>query len=424
MLQLFNSALTFTSFFFAAAVAERYRMLEDLVEHERSIAETLQQSLLPTLLPAMSGVDVYGRYIPAHDEANIGGDWYDVFSLPGDRVGFAVGDVAGHGIHATAAMAQLRLALRGYAIETNSPAAVIERLNHLAQELYPELMATLLYGILDPVERTVQLASAGHPPPLRLTAAGDASYIDGALGAPVGALRNSQYHDVFHQLDQDDTLFVFTDGLVEQRATPIDTRLEELRQTVTTGAPLPETCDAVMAAMLQGHVRDDVALLAVRPVSFAERPLRFTRANHPASVGEVRRFVRRWLADAGATEDETMEVLVATSEAHTNAVHHAYDGRVGLVEVEVDAVDGEIVITVRDRGQWRPPRLTPRDDGGRGLPLMNALMDAVEIHAGALGTEVRLRRRLGGRDTQVEPGDDPDHGDEDGEHDPSSAHVG
>ncbi len=399
VLQLFNSALTFTSFFFAAAVAERYRMLEDLVARERSVAETLQQSLLPTLVPSMRGVDTYGRYVPAHDEAKIGGDWYDVFAMPGDRVGFAVGDVAGHGIHATAAMAQLRLALRGYAIETASPAAAIERLNHLAHELYPELMATLIYGILDPVDRTVRLASAGHPPPLHVTAAGDAHYLDGALGAPVGALRDAEYHDVSHQLDQDDTLLVFTDGLVEQRSTPIDTRLEELRTLATPGRPLDETCDALIAAMLVDHVRDDVALLAVRPVSFARQPLRFHRANQAESVGDVRRVMRRWLVDAGATEDETMEILVAASEAHTNAVHHAYEGRNGMVEVEVGSVDGDVVITVRDRGHWRPPRLAPRDDGGRGLPLMNALMDAVEIHAGQRGTEVRLRRRLIGAAT-------------------------
>src|SRR5206468_3161606 len=113
----------------------------------------------------------------------------------------------------------------------------------------------------------------------------------------------------------------------------------------------------------------------------------------------------RWLADAGATDDETMEVLVATSEAHTNAVHHAYNGRSGVVEIEVEAERDDVVVTVRDHGQWRPPRLAPRDDGGRGLPLMNALMDAVEIHAGPRGTEVRLRRRLSCR-AEIAPQED------------------
>jgi anti-sigma regulatory factor (Ser/Thr protein kinase) len=111
-------------------------------------------------------------------------------------------------------------------------------------------------------------------------------------------------------------------------------------------------------------------------------------------VGDVRRVLRRWLEANGASDDEVNDVLVATSEAQTNAVRHAYRWPDGAIEVEAAIESGLITVTVRDRGTWRPPILNNEGDGGRGLALIDQLMN-VDIDAGERGTEIRMRRRLG-----------------------------
>ena len=105
----------------------------------------------------------------------------------------------------------------------------------------------------------------------------------------------------------------------------------------------------------------------------------------------LRRTLARWLEEAGATAEESHDLQVACHEACSNAIEHAY--RFGENEFKVDAAlaDGEVAITITDRGSWRPP---VDNDRGRGLHLMRALTDAVELIPGENGTTVRMRRRL------------------------------
>jgi anti-sigma regulatory factor (Ser/Thr protein kinase) len=146
--------------------------------------------------------------------------------------------------------------------------------------------------------------------------------------------------------------------------------------------------------LLQGDVADDVALLAMRPVTLAGEELHVRRPSRPTGVGEVRRVLRRWLRDNGASEADVMDVLVACSEAHTNVVRHAYSSFDGVVEIDARVEGGTVVITVKDRGIWRLPHLSTRTEGGRGFGLINALMDTVDIHSDEVGTEVEMRRQL------------------------------
>src|SRR5205085_3724161 len=101
-------------------------------EREHRIAETLQRSLLPDRLPRIPGVLLSARYVPASEDMEVGGDWYDVVRLPNGQLGLAVGDVAGHGLRAASIMGQLRMALRAYAAEDTSPVRVMQRLHHLS----------------------------------------------------------------------------------------------------------------------------------------------------------------------------------------------------------------------------------------------------------------------------------------------------
>jgi anti-sigma regulatory factor (Ser/Thr protein kinase) len=393
-LQSFNAGVSFTAFFFAAAVAERRQAFQELYEREHRIAEAFQRSLLPARLPEIPGVELSARYLPAGRDADVGGDWYDVMPLPLGRVGLVVGDVVGHGIAAAAAMAQLRMALRTYASMDTPPAEVLDRLNHLTADLHPDLLATLLFAAYDPSSGEVRFASAGHPPPLVLTKDGLAEFVAGGLGPPAGVSSYVEYVEATFRIETGGALFLYTDGLVERRDAWLDDRLEALRLLAARGVPdLEAACQHMIDNLLSDGVADDVALLAVRPVSLAGERLRLERPAHPSFVPDVRHLLRRWLAENGATAEEASDVLVATTEAHSNAVLHAYRRGGGRIEVDAGMDGGVAVVIVRDFGRWRTPG-SRGDEGGRGLPLIRAMMDGMEVLTTPTGTEVRMTRRI------------------------------
>jgi integral membrane sensor domain MASE1/anti-sigma regulatory factor (Ser/Thr protein kinase) len=397
VLQSFNVVVSFTAFFFAAAVVERRRASELVYEREHRVAETLQRSLLPEALPEIPGIAMCGRYIAASRDADIGGDWYDIFPLPNGRLGLVVGDVAGHGITAAAAMAQLRMALRGDATTSGGPAHALVRLNWLMGELHPDLMATLLYAEFDPASGAVRFARAGHPPPLRIDGSGAAAYVEGGVGPPIGVVPNAEYTESTCRVETGGVLVLFTDGLVERRDQSLGERLELLRQVASQAeGSLDASVDHIVIRMLDQGVVDDVALLAVRPVSLTGEVLHLERPARPSFVPGVRHLLGRWLVENGASGDEAYDVLVASTEAHTNAVRHAYRDGYGVVEIEATVERADVLITVRDHGTWREPLSEVAATGGRGLRLMEALMDATEINLVNGGTEIRMRRRLHG----------------------------
>ena len=157
---------------------------------QRGLAEALQRSLLPDVIPDVPGALFCTRYQPG-GKADLGGDWYDVIPLPNRRHGVAIGDVVGHGVRAAAAMGQLRQALRVDAAEGYSAAAVVERLNRFVFLQGPIEMATLCYGVLDADAGTFDFASAGHLPPLRIPAAAPPHYAESRPSPPIGAAEHT-----------------------------------------------------------------------------------------------------------------------------------------------------------------------------------------------------------------------------------------
>ncbi|HEV7753807.1 MAG TPA: GAF domain-containing SpoIIE family protein phosphatase [Baekduia sp.] len=232
-----------------------------LRERERRIAETLQRSLLPQMLPSAAGLVLRARYLPRGAEGPVGGDFYDAVPLPGGRLGLAIGDVAGKGLNAAAAMGQVRAALHAYALEDEEPGSVLDRLDRFVAAM--DVTATALLVIVDG-GGDMAIASAGHPPAVLLDAAG-ARLITGALGPPLGAAVEGRGQER-HRLGAGARMLLYTDGLVERRDEGLDQSLEALR-AVAAGAPpdLDELCDRVLTAMApDGEWPDDVALLAVR----------------------------------------------------------------------------------------------------------------------------------------------------------------
>jgi anti-sigma regulatory factor (Ser/Thr protein kinase) len=331
--------------------------------------------------------------MPGGPGADVGGDWYDAVSLDGGRLGIAMGDVVGHGIGAAALMGQLRNALRAYALDGNSPAQVVEKLDRLVQNLEAGRMATLLYMVIAPDLGSVEFASAGHLPPLVLGPDGKAEYLEGGRTLPLGVMPSAEYPQADAELEPGSTIVLYTDGLVEERGASIDRGLDALKDAVAGGPIEPEAlCDHIVSSLLAERLAtDDIAVLTVRTEPLSPERLHLDLPANPKALGTLRRTVGRWLEPLGASDVESNDIQVSCHEACSNAMEHGYRFREATVDVNAEFDGSEVVVTVADSGGWREQR---DDDRGRGLDLIRALMDSVEVEPGPEGTIVRMRKRL------------------------------
>jgi FixJ family two-component response regulator/anti-sigma regulatory factor (Ser/Thr protein kinase)/putative methionine-R-sulfoxide reductase with GAF domain len=373
----------------AARAIERARRFQQ--EHETAV--TLQRSLLPDRLPDVPGLALAARYLPGAAGTEVGGDWYDVIPLADGRVGIAMGDVVGRGIPAASLMGQLRNGLRAYAIEAHPPAAVLERLDRLVQSLNPGRMATLLYMVLEPDGRNAVFANAGHLPPLVVESDGSPRLLEGARGVPLGVLPYTTFEETEARLAPDSTLVLYTDGLVEERGISIEIRLDDLQRAASAPFEGPnELCERLLRQMLpEGPGVDDVAVLALTTAPASTDRLALTLPAEPEALITARRALRNWLSELGVEPDLVYDITLATGEACTNAIEHAYAPGEASFDLEASRGTDDVLVTVRDYGSWRPPRGRNR---GRGLRLMETLMDAVTVRREKTGTIVELRRSL------------------------------
>jgi serine phosphatase RsbU (regulator of sigma subunit)/anti-sigma regulatory factor (Ser/Thr protein kinase) len=232
-------------------------------DREREAAVTLQRSLLPQQLPSVPGVSFAWRYLPAGAGTHVGGDWYDVIPLEGGRVGLVIGDVMGRGLHAAAVMGQLRATARAYAAMSGKPPDVLRELDIAVGRLEQSQITTAAFGVLDPQSGALTIASAGHLPPLVVTADGTAAYLEVEPGPPLGA-GTPDYPELTTTLSPGTMLLLFTDGLVEDRLRPVDEGLELLRKAASSATDPEGLCQRALIALGRDQAHDDdTAMLAV-----------------------------------------------------------------------------------------------------------------------------------------------------------------
>ena len=312
-LQAFNACVALTSFFLAALVSERNRTaealeratveLEDRVQRrtaqlsaanarllqeiqERSvaqehlsreearsrrtheIAEALQRSLLPDRIPQIPGLALAARYVPATEDMEVGGDWYDVIQIRGGLIGLAIGDVAGHGPQAAATMGQLRMAVRAYAVQDPSPVSVMSGVHQLVSHVPLSEMVTLMYLVFDPASGRLRFTNAGHPPPL-VFGGGESRYLEGDVSPPLGVTADANFTETSLDLPAGATLLLYTDGLVERRDESIQEGLDRLLRVAADheSSDVDDLCDRILSSLIESdHVADDIALVAMRPL--------------------------------------------------------------------------------------------------------------------------------------------------------------
>ncbi len=241
-----------------AAAVEAQRSYDE----EHRIAVTLQRSLLQSRLPDVTGVEMAVRYEPAGAQTEVGGDFYELTMIDGKLL-VAIGDVAGHSLHAATVMAELRHAVRAYAVEGHPPSAVLDLVNRFMRTVLPTESATLCLFTLEPDTGRVRMASAGHLPPL-LRTAGGVRFLEPR--GPLLGINAPRPDDLEFVLPRGGTLVLYTDGLVERREADIDVGLTAL---AACAAEVEQNLDAFCSRLLvrmagADQPADDIAVVALR----------------------------------------------------------------------------------------------------------------------------------------------------------------
>ncbi len=363
------------------------------ISEQRAVTEIMQRTLLPDALPQIPGLRFSAKYLPADSGIKVGGDWYDVFPLPDGRVAFVIGDVVGRGVLAASVMAEIRTALRAYMVEGHELVGVLALLNELLVSMGRRRGATLSILEFDPEAQELEIVTAGHLPPLLIEPDGDARLLEQAHGLPVGVRVGHRYQACRHPFPTGSRLLLYTDGLIERRGESIDDGFKRLTVAAQAAAGRTDAsfADRVYRALVdETPLADDVALLAIEALPL-EDTLEMTLSARPNVLGGLRSTLGRWLQAAGADETELFDVTLSVSEAAANAIEHAYGAREASFTVRCEHDGRDLTIAVRDVGRWRTGR---RQGGGRGLEIMRALLDDVQIDSDDTGTVVTMTKRL------------------------------
>ncbi len=379
-------------------LSERYRNVRDS-------ATVMQQALLAPSVPVVPGADIAAEYLVAAEDTAAGGDWFDAIAL-GDRLVLIVGDVVGHGVEAAAAMSQLRTALRMQISAGHTIVDALEAVDRFHEHVPGSNSATLCVGSLDFATGEFEYCTAGHPPPLLVSADAKARYAEPSGAGPLGS--GAGFAVRTEVLDVGDSVLLYSDGLIERPGRPLGASTAEFAELAANiaggnrgfamdapGRPIERICSETLELLRRSTgYNDDVTLLAAQRRT-PPPPLRMMLDSTIRAARTVRARLREWLSEIGAGPDDICDVVHAVSELVENAVEHGYATEVsnGVVVEATLAGDGNLHASVIDHGRWKDYREGERGRG-RGLAMAEALVSEAQITHGADGTTASLIRRL------------------------------
>jgi anti-sigma regulatory factor (Ser/Thr protein kinase) len=333
--------------------------------------------MLPGALPQLPGFSLAARYAPSGQGAAAGGDFYDAFELPDGRLALVIGDVVGHGVRAATVMGQVRAAVRVLTVREGEPVAVLGGLDDFVASVGEECFVTMLLALVDPVSRTVQLACAGHLPPLlcrNVPGSAESAPVAVTPGAPVGL--GGERTAMEFALDVDDVLVLYTDGLVEVPGEDLEAAIEALAADVSGAAASGDPRRIGSDLVDKRRTHDDDAAVLVLVVS--ERRHRVASVELPPearSAAAARSWARGVLEAWSANEDVVDSAVLGISELVSNSVLHAQS----TVRVELDLDDRCLLVLVTDAGGHSSPSpqdVEPTSSRGRGLAVVRAIATA------------------------------------------------
>lgn len=368
-------------------------------EIARETSLTLQRAMLPSVQPPPGFAVCYEPAVPPWE---IGGDWYDVLPVGDHRIGIVVGDCVGRGLPAATIMGQLRSSARALLLTGAQPAVLLEQLDSAASLIPDAYCTTVFLAILDTESGILEYSNAGHMPAVLAGPGSDNASDTGsetillsdARSVPLAVRRAGPRPQSSQVLPSGSTLMVFTDGLVERKHESIDDGIARAAHVLAEATTLP--LDDVVDVMLRelappAGYDDDVAMVIYRRQS---APLRIESAAKADQLASIRHRLRGWLRGALVPDELSADIVLVVNEACTNSIEHAYSGgSAGTMLLEVDTVGGEVRVRVADSGSWKTPAANPGNNG-RGLLLIRAISDSVEVDSTPAGTTLEITFQL------------------------------
>ena len=417
-----------------------------LYAREHRVADMLQSAFLTDIPDALPGLTLGANYIAGLEESQVGGDYYDAFTLPDGRVALVIADVSGKGLNAAVQTATVKYSLRAFAAEAAAPGLVMTRLNRLLcgdSSGLGDHFVTLFYAVFEPATGRLAWTSAGHETMMLKHAGGGSALLE--ANGPILGVADHTYAQTTDFMGFGDALILYTDGLTEARAAGSREMLDLDRVRALVESLPPEAGAGALAARLQeaakqwmgGRPQDDMALMVVRREAAAvgaiqadslsavlppggtlawrsgsvevpgpeadpeEKLFAFRFPSRADCAAEVRQAIGHWMPTLGFDLVATEDFQTAVTEAVTNAVRHGSPAG-DADEFSITGhrtVEGALRVEVTDSGAGvslaRVPAAMPDPEapGGRGLPLMQHLADAVEFYPTADGHSVVLLKR-------------------------------
>ncbi|MEU9591643.1 SpoIIE family protein phosphatase [Streptomyces sp. NPDC048219] len=369
---------------------------------EHRSAVTLQRRLLPQAVTSTRVMEAAGAYVPASGGAEIGGDWFDAIELPSLRTALVVGDVTGHGLHATATMGRLRTAVQTLADLELTPDELLTHLDDLVSRLAVEaepaqrdvVGATCLVAVHDPVAGCCTMAAAGHPPPLLALPDGRVAPVTMQPGPPLG-VGGLPFEVTTVDVPPDSALALYTDGLLQRYGTDVDRSVRELADRLarlrSSGTNAVAIAQSLMAGFEARAPRDDAAVLVARISALeADSVADWAFPADPRAVASAREAATAKLTEWGLEGNAFVTELIV-SELVTNAVRYA-GGPVGLRLIRDEVLFCEV--TDPSNTQPRMRRARTSDEGGRGLFLVAQLSRRWGSRYGQTGKTIWVEQEL------------------------------
>ncbi len=356
--------------------------------HHHRVSERLQRAMLPSRLVEAQGITFEAAYRPASLDAEVGGDWYDVFEIGNGTIGISIGDVTGHGLEAAVTMSEIRGAIRAAAATQTSPPALLDAVEAMAS-VQGTGIASAIVGIYDPRTHVLRYACAGHPPPVLVTSSGVAYLLAGG-GVLLGLGLKAGSPERTLTLAPGATIFLYTDGLTEHTHDLVagEERLLSALESMAEGKEHgPHALHAQIIG--DGPSIDDCASLMLRRHETPAAPTeRYVFSALPNFARLARDATRSYAERAGLPPARVFDVIVAAGEAVANAIEHGSRAPDATFGLELASVDGDVLVRVESHGHWRTtPSQTER---GRGIQIMRACAQHVEIASTVERTKLTL----------------------------------
>jgi anti-sigma regulatory factor (Ser/Thr protein kinase) len=295
-------------------------------------------------------------------------------------------------------MGQLRSSARALLINGAQPALLLEQLDSAASLIPNAYCTTVFLAVLDTETGVLEYSNAGHMPAvLAGPKPGQTVMLTDAASVPLAVRREQPRPQASQVLPPGSTLMLYTDGLVERKRESIDDGISRAARILmdTMTSPLEAVPEAVVRALAPASgYDDDVAMVVYR-----HRPAKL-RIEIEAAAGQlavIRHRLAAWLQTAGVPDQLAADIVLVVNEACTNCAEHAYRGHTAqTMLLEAEVADRQVRARITDAGSWKTPAADP-GNSGRGLVLMRALSDALEIHSTTTGTTVDVGFQLPGQ---------------------------